>query len=47
MKEHTLEVLQYKRVCKDFSQYAITEEGKALCENLKPTSNIEKIENIK
>lgn len=47
MKEHTLELLQYKRVCKDFSQYAITEEGKALCENLKPTSNIEKIENIK
>ncbi len=47
MKEHTLEVLQYKRVCKDFSQYAITEEGKALCENLRPTSNIEEIKRLK
>ncbi|MGP1439781.1 MAG: endonuclease MutS2 [Treponema sp.] len=47
MKEHTLELLQYKRVCKDFSQHAITEEGKVLCENIKPTSEISKIENIK
>ena len=47
MKEHTLELLQYERVCKDFSQYAVTEEGKALCENLKPMSNIKEIERLK
>ena len=47
MREHTLTVLQYKKVCKDFSQYATTEEGKALCENLKPMSNdIEEIVNL-
>lgn len=48
MREHTLAVLQYKKVCKDFSQYATTEEGKTLCENLKPISNdIEEIEKLK
>ena len=47
MKEHTIELLQYKRVCKEFSQYAITEDGKLLCENISPTSNIEEIKKLK
>ena len=47
MKEHTIELLQYKKVCKEFSLYAKTAEGKALCENLKPTSNIEQIKKLK
>ncbi|MGP1438495.1 MAG: endonuclease MutS2, partial [Treponema sp.] len=47
MKEHTLKLLQYKRVCELFSHYATTEEGKALCENLKPSSNINEIARLK
>ena len=47
MKEHTLELLQYKRICKDFSSQAITEEGKVLCESIKPTFNIKEIERLK
>lgn len=47
MREHTLELLQYERVCSEFSHHAITEEGRLFCQNIKPISNIEEIKKIK
>ncbi len=47
MKEHTIELLQYKEVCKEISCHCMLEEGRELVQNMLPTNDIANIIRIK
>ncbi|WP_024465155.1 endonuclease MutS2 [Treponema pedis] len=47
MTEHTLEVLQFSRICGIVASYCVTDEGKNACLNKKPYTDIKQIENEK
>ena len=47
MKQHTLDLLQYQKVCNLISHYCILDEGRLFCQNVKPSKDINKIERTK
>ncbi len=47
MTEHTLEVLQFSRICAVIASYCVTDEGKDMCLKKKPCTDSERIEKEK
>ena len=47
ISEHTLELLEYKKVCEQISRYCITTEGKTRCKEKKVSTCFVEIQDLK